>query len=106
MLDFPGVEGILRLLAVLAIKDRDGDKGSRFVTLWLSRVEQALSEEEIRIWSFLLVDLQTWPEGQAITTPGWYHGLILPGPSGSNRVRQLMSLEATDEILANAFRQT
>lgn len=104
MRDLPGVVGVLNALATQALNERDGRVGERFVTRWAERAKVPLTDEEVRIWCFLLMELKHIRAGDSMTPAGWYHGLILPGPVGTARVRQLVSTDAGAAASEHRFR--
>jgi hypothetical protein len=82
----------------------DGRIAEEVLISWMPRVKTTLSNEELRGWSFLLIEYPMRKQSRWTTPEGWYHGVILPGTVGSRTVRQLVSKDINDEVKSNAFR--
>jgi hypothetical protein len=106
LVDLPNVSGLLSSLLKKAMDQRDGTVAERLILRLSERSNLLLTEEEPRVWSFLLLDYSLRHEQFRQTPSGWYHGVLLPGRAGTTRVRQIVSKEVTDEVCKNAFRET
>jgi len=76
---------------------------SRFFSRYCSRVHVRMSEAEQRLWGLLLVDVTKGPSDRQISANGWCHGLVLPGPEGTTKVRRIVSMDQSEEGLADAL---
>lgn len=79
-------------LAVGAEDDENGVWAQRFVGQHCARTARELTEEERRLWLFLLFEIKTSPEHQ-LGRAGLFDGVRLPGPAGTNRIRRLVALD-------------
>ncbi|NIJ16987.1 hypothetical protein [Sphingobium vermicomposti] len=75
----------------------------RFVRRYCERTGLPMSEMEKRALGLLLVDLPSPGPDRNLGRNGWYHGIVLPGVSGSNRVRRVVSIDQSPEALSEAF---
>lgn len=75
----------------------------KFVRRYTDRTGERMSEMERRIIALLLVDLPTGGVGRMIGANGWYHGIVLPGPEGSTRVRRVWSIDQSEQAIADAM---
>ena len=75
----------------------------KFVRRYCDRNGLLISEMEKRALGLLLVDLPSPGPDRNLGRNGWYHGIVLPGVSGSNRVRRVVSIDQSPEALNEAF---
>lgn len=79
-------------LATGAQDEGDSILAQRFVGRFCSRTGKVLTEEERRLWLFLLFEIRTSEERQ-LGRAGFFDGVRLPGPKGTTRVRRLVAMD-------------
>lgn len=79
-------------LATGAEEEGDGHMAQRFVGRYCLREDIFLTEEERRLWLFLLFETNT-SEQRQLGRSGFFDGLRLPGPAGTTRVRRLVAVD-------------
>lgn len=78
----------------------------RLLNRWTNREETELSKEERLLWGFLMLAIPFSDLAAEKLPPGMFHGLLLPGRTGRGKwVRQVISLDVTDEVRANQVRE-
>lgn len=79
-------------LAIGAEDDGNGVLAQRFVGRHCARTSRELTEEERRMWLFLLFEINA-PQNHQLGRAGFFDGVRLPGPAGTNRIRRLVALD-------------
>lgn len=75
----------------------------KFVRRYADRTGSRISDMESRIIALLLVDLPSGGSGRQMGANGWYHGVVLPGIGGSTRVRRIVSIDQSEQAIADAL---
>jgi hypothetical protein len=83
----------------------DIKSGIYLLDRWCKRDAVDLTDEEKMLWVFLLAVLRSPAKAAMRVQPGRFHGLLLPGITGSPRVRQLVSTDRSEAAMKRAFRR-
>lgn len=70
-----------------------GAFAQRFVGRYCTRTGTVLTEQERRLWLFLLFEVRTLAIEHQLGRNGFFDGVMLPTPKGSSRVRQLLAID-------------
>lgn len=61
----------------------------KFMEAWSARVKRRMTGDETRAWIFLLVAIRNPSRAARRDTDRQFAGLVLPGPTGSSKVREI-----------------
>lgn len=84
-LEMPFAEG--------AETEGNGLFAERFLSRYCARSGMSMTERDRRVWLFLLFELATPSPGHQLGRDGFFDGVVMPGPSGSSRVRRLVAVD-------------
>ncbi len=102
LMRFPTDRSMLRLAAPTGIEQtlangaeikHDKDLAQRFVGRFCSRTGLSLTEEERRLWLFLLFEVNTASVEKQIGRNGFFDGVRLPAEKGSSQIRRLVAVD-------------
>ncbi|MBY0282803.1 MAG: hypothetical protein K2W81_02420 [Sphingomonas sp.] len=85
--------GIEMSFAEGAESDRNGLLAQRFLDKYCTRMKVGMTEQERRLWLFLLFEESTPTVELQMGRNGFFDGVMMPGPEGSSIVRRLVAID-------------